>query len=188
MHFPARAAPARLGRKGARAAVFLILTFVCLTSAPVLASTVRHLGLKDIVGAADTIVEGRVESIRSFWQGKQIYTEVTVGVTRALKGARAERLTFVQVGGRVNSPVPLEMTVPGAPIFVVGDEAYFFLQPGKSGERYVVGLFQGHVPLRHDSRGDFVVFGGARKLQVEFEEEIRREMAGQRQDPSGGSR
>jgi hypothetical protein len=177
---------ARHGRKGRWAAAFLILATACLAAIPALASTVRRMGLKEIVGASDTIVQGRVESTRSFWRGKQIYTEVNVGVSRALKGPRADRLTFLQAGGRVDSPVPLEMTVPGAPILSVGDEAYFFLQPGKPGERYVVGLFQGHVALRHDARGDFVVFGGARKSPVQFEEEIRRQIAGQRQDVPGG--
>jgi hypothetical protein len=183
-----REASAWHGRKGPWAAVLLILTSLCLASVPALATTVKRLGLKEIVGASDTIVQGRVESIRSFWQGRQICTEVTLGVSRALKGPRALRLTFLQVGGRVDSPVPLEMTVPGAPIYRVGDEAYFFLQPGRSGDRIVVGLFQGHVPVRRDAQGDFVVSGGSRKSPAQFEEEIRRHMAGQKQDPSGGIR
>jgi hypothetical protein len=180
-----RVASVHSGRKGVRVAVFVLLASLLLAWIPVLATTVKHLGLKDIVGASDAIVAGRVESTRSFWRGKQIYTEVGLAVSRVLKGPREERLTFLQAGGRVESPVPLEMTVPGSPIFPVGDEAYFFLQAGNTGERYVVGLFQGHVPLRHDVRGDFVVFGGARRSPAEFEELIRREMAGQKHDTPG---
>ena len=86
------------------------------------------------------------------------------------------------------SPTPVGMTVPGAPVFTVGDEAYFFLEPGEAGERYVVGLFQGHVPLRHDPQGDFVVVEGNRKSPAQFEEDIRREMAGQKRDQTGGVR
>jgi hypothetical protein len=176
---------ARSDRIGAGTVAFLILAGL-LFSLPTFATTVKRLGLKEIVGASDTIVEARVESIRSFWQNSQILTEVTVEVSRALKGPRAGRLTFLQVGGRVDAPIPLEMTVPGAPIYRVGDEAYFFLQPGRPGERLVVGLFQGHVPLRRDAQGDFVVSGGSRKSPAQFEEEIRRQMAGQKQDASGG--
>jgi len=189
MHLRVTEARTGSGRGRPRAAAFpvVVLVLLCLAFVPAFATTVRPLGLKDIVGASDTIVQGRVESVRSYWHGRQIYTEVGVGVARALKGARTARLTFVQVGGRVEAPVPLEMTVPGAPTFAVGDQAYFFLQPGgRPGERYVVGLFQGHVPVRHDAQGDFVVFGGARKSPAAFEEEIRRQMAGQRQDRSGG--
>jgi hypothetical protein len=149
---------------------------------------VRHLGLEEIIGASDTILQGRVESVRSYWHGRQIETEVGIAVSRGLKGPRATRVTFLQVGGRVDSPVPMEMTVPGAPIFRVGDQAYFFLQSGQAGERHVVGLFQGYVPVRHDAQGDFVLLGGARKSPAAFEEEIRRRMAGQTTDVPEGIR
>ncbi len=61
-------------RKGLRVAGFLILASLRLAPMPAYATTVRHLEIKDIVGASDTIVHGRVESTRSFWQGKQIHT------------------------------------------------------------------------------------------------------------------
>ena len=178
----------RLGRKATVVAVFLLLPGLLLFSSPAFATTVKRLDLKEIVAASDAIVEGRVESIRSFWQGRQIFTEVTVGVSRALKGPRPARLTFLQVGGRVDAPVPLEMSVPSAPIYRVGDEAYFFLQPARPGEHVVVGLFQGHVPVRRDAQGDFVVSGGSRKSPAQFEEEIRKHMAGQKQDGTGAPR
>jgi len=183
-----RVASARYGGNRLRAAVSLIPALLLLTAVPALGTTVRRVALKEIVEASDTIVQGRVVSIRSFWRDRQILTEVSVGVSRALKGSPAMHLTFLQVGGRVDSPVPIEMTVPDAPIFAVGDEAYFFLQPGKPGERYIVGLFQGHVSMRHDDQGDFVVSGGTRRSPAQFEEEIRRQMAGQRQDATKGIR
>src|SRR5258706_3968664 len=137
-------------RPAASISGILLLAFAL----PALATTVRHLGLGELVASSDTIVQGRVRGVRSFWQGKQILTEVTVGVGRALKGKSASSVTFRQVGGRVSAPVPLEMTVPGAPTFSTGDEGYFFLQPAGGGTRMVVGLFQGHVPLRRDAHGD----------------------------------
>jgi len=182
---PVREAPVGLRRKVPAVAVFLALASL-LMSLPVLATTVRRLGMEEIVGAADTIVEGRVLSIRSFWQDRLIYTEVIVAVGRTLKGPRADTVRFVQLGGRVDGPVPLETTVPGAPIYRVGDEAYFFLEPGRPGDRIVVGLFQGHVPLRRDAQGEYVGAGSARRSPAQFEEEIRRHMAGQKQDRTGG--
>jgi hypothetical protein len=183
---PVREAPDRLRRKVPAVAVFLALAGL-FVSLPVLATTVRRLGMEEMVGAADTIVEGRVESIRSFWQDRLIYTEVIVAVGRTLKGAHADRVRFVQLGGRVDGPVPLETTVPGAPIYRVGDEAYFFLQPGRPGDLIVVGLFQGRVPLRRDAQGEYVGAGGARRSPAQFEEEIRRHLAGQKQDRTGGA-
>lgn len=154
---------------------------------PAFATTVRRLSLAELVPASESIVLGRVESSRSYWQGKQIYTEVTLSVLRTLKGPRTGTLTFVQLGGRVETPVPLEMVLPGAPIHRVGDEAYFFLQPGRPGERIIVGLFRGHIPLHRDDQGEFLLFDGARKVPAGFEEEIRRQVTGQKQDPRGAA-
>lgn len=169
---------------GLASKVFTVFAAICL-SHPAFATTVRRLGLKDLVPASESIVLGKVEATRSYWQGKQIYTEVTVAVTRSIKGPRFATMTFVQLGGRVEQPVPLEMTLPGAPIHRVGDQAYFFLQPGRPGDRVIVGLFRGHVPLRRDGRGEYVLFDGARKAPAQFEEEIRRQMAGQKQENPG---
>jgi len=168
------------------ATVFAGAAAFCL-ALPAFATTVRRLGLPELVPASESIVLGRVEATRSYWQGKQIYTEVTLSVRRSLKGPRTASLTFVQLGGRVESPVPVEMVLPGAPIHRVGDEAYFFLQPGRPGERIIVGLFRGHVPLHRDEQGEYLMFDGARKVPAGFEEEIRRQATGQKQDPRGGA-
>ncbi|MEK7282539.1 MAG: hypothetical protein AAB249_01905, partial [Acidobacteriota bacterium] len=117
------------GPNGLAAIVFTVLAALGLSLPPAFGTTVRRLGLAELVPASESIVLGKVEASRSYWQGKQIYTEVTVAVTRTLKGARSGKLTFIQLGGRVEQPVPLEMALPGAPIHRVGDEAYFFLQP-----------------------------------------------------------
>lgn len=166
------------------ATVFAGMVGFCL-ALPVFATTVRRLGLAEMVPASESIVLGRVDATRSYWQGKQIYTEVTLSVRRSLKGPRTGTLTFVQLGGSVEKPVPLEMVLPGAPIHRVGDEAYFFLQPGRPGERIIVGLFRGHVPLHRDEQGEYVIFDGARRVPAGFEEEIRRQVAAQKQDPHG---
>ena len=166
--------------------VFAGLLVSCL-ALPAFATTVRPLGLAEMVPASESIVLGRVEASRSYWQGKQIYTEVTLSVRRSLKGSRTGTLTFAQLGGRVENPVPVEMVLPGAPIHRIGDEAYFFLQAGRPGERVIVGLFRGHVSLHRDGQGEYVLFDGARKAPAGFEEEIRRQMAGQKQDQRGDS-
>ena len=106
------------------------------------ATTIRNAELPEIAGAADAIVHGRVEAVRSFWEGKQILTEVTLAVDRGLKGLRTDRLTIVQLGGVVSEPHPAGMSVPGAPIHTGGDEGYYFLRSTPGGRHVIVGAHQ----------------------------------------------
>ncbi len=147
--------------------------------APLGATTIARMTLAQVVAASDTVVQGRVESSRSFWRGNQIWTEVTLGVSQALKGTPGGRLTFEQLGGKVSVPVPLEMTLPGAPDHRVGDEGFFFLQPGGPGQRVIVGISRGLVRVLRDERGAYIAAEGPRRSPVEFAEEIRRLVAGQ---------
>ncbi len=149
------------------------------------ATTIRPLDLGQLTTAADLVIEGHVESVRSFWRGKMIWTEVTLSAARTLKGDTGRTLVFEQPGGRVDSPVPLEMVVPGAPVHSVGDRGFFFTQPGGEGRRVLVGLNRGRVPIRNDERGEFVLSGGVRQTPEEFAEEIRRRVSN---EPPGGRR
>jgi hypothetical protein len=169
------------------------LAAVLLLTTPVAATTIRKLRLEEVVAAADTVVHGRVEKVDAFWDGRQLYTEVTLRVDRGLKGARADRVAFVQLGGTVMEPVPITVTVPGAPIHRVGDEGFYFLEPGSPGRHVLVGLNLGRVPVLQGPQGAFVAHGGRKLAPADFEEEIRRIIAGQvgqanRPAESAGSR
>ena len=145
------------------------------------ATTIRRMTLPQVVEASETILEGRVDSVRSYWEGSQILTEVRLTVGRSFKGigAPGSRVSFVQLGGRVTSPVPLDMVVPGAPVHQVGDQGFYFLQGGAPGQRVIVGLSRGHVPVRRDAQGPFVTFDGVRRTPGEFADAIRAALAGQ---------
>ena len=170
------AAPGRHGAILAAAAALLILPFTLAH-----ATTVRRLDLPAMTRAADTIVEGRVEAVRSYWEGNRIWTEVRVAVTRSHKGSPDGSVTLLQLGGRVESPVPVAMSVPGAPEHRVGDEGFFFLEPIAPGQakKMIVGLFQGRVLLQKDDRGPFVSVDGKRQTPGELADSIRRLLAGQ---------
>ena len=164
----------------------LLLLVIAALAPPASATTLARMSLDEIVAASDTIVEGRVVSIRSYWQGKQMLTEIGLSVSRSLKGSAARRLSFVQPGGRVSSPVPVTVTVPGAPIHAIGDEGFYFLQPGAPGQRLVVGLSLGRVPIRRDDGGPFIMHDGRRLAPSEFADEVRRLLAGQAAVPTPG--
>src|SRR5258706_273838 len=165
-----------------RIPVFL-LAFVVAT--PLAATTLIRLSFERIVSASDAIVEGRVRSTRSFWEGKQIQTEVTLEVTRTLKGKASPTLSFRQLGGSVAAPVPITLTLPGAPAHSVGDRGFYFLSPGLAGHHEIVGLSQGRVLEQEDDLGAYVVFHGLRRTPGEFADDIRRVLAGQSADATG---
>ncbi|MFQ5876835.1 MAG: hypothetical protein ACE5JH_03940 [Acidobacteriota bacterium] len=153
------------------------------------ATSVRRLSLEQMTSASETIVEGRIESVRSFWKGKRIWTEITLTVGRSFKGSRSATLTFLQPGGRVESPVPLAMIVPGVPPHREGERGFYFLQPGgTAAENVVVGLMRGYVPVRRDGRGDYILSGGRRMTPGEFGERIRRALAGAPRGPDGSGK
>ena len=156
--------------------------------APVSATTIARLSLDDMVAASDTIVEGKVVGLRTYWQGRQILTEVSLNVTRTHKGAASSKLVFIQMGGRVETPFPVTMTVPGAPVESLGDEGFYFLEPRSPGEKMIVGLSLGRVLKGQDADGEFIMHDGKRLTAGEFADEIRRAIAGQVHRPDPGSR
>jgi hypothetical protein len=149
------------------------------------ATLIRRLPLPDVVSAADAIVEGRVAAVRSFWEGKQIWTEVSLAVAGTHKGGSVETLTFLQLGGSVKSPVPLSMNVPGAPIHRIGDRGFYFLESKRKDRLIIVGLSLGHVRVRRDDRGDHVMFEGVRLSPGEFVDRVRHIVLEQQQGRSG---
>jgi hypothetical protein len=159
----------RAGRLAVLAGVLLMIAFPGRAGA----TSIRQMSLREMADGSDTIVQAKVQGVRSFWSGKKILTEVTLGVSQSLKGSSGPSLTFLQLGGTVEKPVPLTMTVPGADIFRVGEEGFFFLQPGAPGQKIIVGLSLGHILVLRDAAGDFVTFEGRRHSPSDFAEVIR---------------
>lgn len=159
------------GRPATR--VLAVVASITLTIGLASATQVRRMELPKVVSLAGTIVEGRVTRVRSFWEGKQIFTEVTLTVARAHKGAPGAGLSFRQLGGRVDAPVPLAMTVPGAPTHRVGDRGFYFVEERPGAHPALIGLWVGHAPIRRDERGEYLTFNGARFTPGEFGQRLR---------------
>ena len=115
---------------------------------PLHATTVIHQDTRALVRGSSDIVVGRVEGTRAFFdvQRKHIFTEVTVEVTRSLKGERG-RLTLVQLGGELNG---MRTEVAGSPVFAAGEEALLFVWRDARGRAQVNGLAQGKFDIEHD--------------------------------------
>jgi hypothetical protein len=127
----------------------LVLIFAGSARATVLVP----LDTRSLTDHADRVVLGIIESSTSHWTAdrRAIYTDVTVRVTRAYKGARAGELLVVRrEGGSLDG---VGMRVYGAADFFVGEEVLLFLET-RGGHAWTVGMAQGklHVTTRSDGR------------------------------------
>ncbi|HEY0946757.1 MAG TPA: hypothetical protein VGD81_15865 [Opitutaceae bacterium] len=101
-----------------------------LAAAAALATTVRPPDFDQLVGHADTILQGEVTAVRSEWTGegerRRIVTHVTVRIAEALVGeSHAETIELTLLGGQVGAE---RLTVAGMPEFRVGDRDILFVQ------------------------------------------------------------
>jgi len=144
----------------ARSAPVVLLAL--MTSSLTQATLVVPLDTNQMTDRAHWIGVGTCTSVRSAWEGKQVWTEVAFRVERAIKGGTQADLTLRQLGGRVNQPVPVVMQVAGAVEFRVGETDLLFLEAGPDGSRRLVGFSQGRVPLHRDEAGELRTGDGER--------------------------
>jgi hypothetical protein len=116
------------------------------------ATQVVHLDTRALTLGSSDIVIGRVEAVTPRWNATRtkILTEVTVRVSRSLKGGR-ERIVLTQLGGTLGD---VRTTVPGCPAFAVGEEALLFVWRDARGRAQVNGLAQGKFDIRRDPATD----------------------------------
>lgn len=126
-----------------------LLSLAAFAAAPSAATTFRHLDLAGLAQGSATIVIGTVESTRTYWNpGRtRLFTDVTVQVTRELKGDESERLTLTQLGGELDG---IKVEVPGAPLFREREEAVLFVWRDERGRAQVNGLGQGKFDIVDD--------------------------------------
>lgn len=133
-----------------RLALCLCAATAVLSAAPASASLLMAMDLPELASQADRVVVARVLSVRSEWDAShaRILSRIELQVEEAWKGEVPGdgRLTVVQPGGSVDD---VELTVHGMPQFKVGDRSVLFLTG--STRPTVVGMAQGHRPLRWDA-------------------------------------
>jgi hypothetical protein len=167
----------------------LALAAVASLAAPAGATTLMRAGLDELVRGNETIVQGRVVDIHSYWSADHsfIMTDVRVRPGTIFKGSgsRSEDMTFTLPGGTVGETTVLLI---GMPELVPGSEYLLFLNreelPGAI-ERLTVrdlvqGVFEvasvrgskrafsqaiGH-PLLTDSNGAAEPIGGRDGLEI----------------------
>jgi hypothetical protein len=136
---------------------------------PARATTIIAPDFEELVNSADYVVRASVKSVRSEWrrstddpQQAYIATLVELEVLEVISGQPPSPLVLDLVGGRVGDK---ELTVDGAPRFVVGQESILFVRGNGRQIVPLVGMRHGHYPVRRDKRtGETQVMRSGGKL------------------------
>jgi hypothetical protein len=116
------------------------------------ATSMRQLSLGELSRGSSSIVLAKVAKTEARFEGREIYTYVSLTVSQGLKGAKkGEILVVRQLGGQVGK---LASIVPGMPSFAQGEEVLVFLTPkDKAGYPWVNGLQQGKFSVSTPADG-----------------------------------
>ncbi|HEX4351935.1 MAG TPA: hypothetical protein VHZ95_03455 [Polyangiales bacterium] len=138
------------------ALVALVLTFA---SAGVHAATIVALDLPTLIEQSDLVVLAHVDTETSRYVDGLIVTDTNLRVVSALKGSVAvgSTVTATHLGGSVGS---VELTVPGAARFAIGQNEIVFLRRAADGGAFnVTGMTQGVMPINGSGDSAIVVTG-----------------------------
>jgi hypothetical protein len=135
----------------------LVALFCSLFIASAGAVTVVPLSFEQLVNESAAVVYGRVLDVRSQWTDDRRFIEsvVSIEVLRGMKGGAGETIAFTVPGGQVGR---YRNVIPGAPQFVPGELAVFFLTMQGPRLPVTTGLTQGIYRVQRDARsGDLLV-------------------------------
>jgi hypothetical protein len=141
------------GRARVLRALVLVAILAPAVSAWGDAAPVGSQNLADLIGQSDLILMGTVDQVSDGFNGQRIpYTEVTLDISEALRGAERGSYRFRQFGLRESlavegGPDHLALSPPGFPRWSSGEEVLLFLQqPDRlTGLLTTVGLSQGKL-------------------------------------------
>ena len=132
-----------------RRSAFIAL-LIALLVASVDATTVVPLSFEQLVSESSSVVYGRVSEVRSQWTADRRFIEsvVSIDVIKGIKGGAGDSISFTVPGGQVGRYLNV---IPGAPTFMAGDLAVFFLTAHGARLPVTTGLTQGIYRVRQDA-------------------------------------
>jgi hypothetical protein len=117
------------------------------------ATTVIAPSFDQMVDTSDYIVRATVKSITSEWrtgsEQRYIASRVELEVLEVIKGSPPSPLVLDLVGGRVGDQ---ELTIQGAPRFIVGQQHILFVKGNGRQIIPLVGMMHGKYDVRRDKR------------------------------------
>src|SRR5437660_5781220 len=93
-----------------------------------------------LIAKSPLIVEAQVLNTTAVDINGRIWTEVNLGVDRALKGKIGAKITVRELGGQIDDRLT---KVFGAPEYVAGENVLAFLTPTPRGDYQTVDLYVG---------------------------------------------
>jgi hypothetical protein len=129
-----------------------VIAAIAAAGAPAAASTFLAMTPDELAAKADSVVEGRVVAVRSFWNPEHtaILTEADLEIDQTVVGDAAGVVTLRTFGGKVGNYV---IVAHGFPTFRRGERLLLFLEPEQAGARKVLGYQQGQYRIRADAKG-----------------------------------
>jgi hypothetical protein len=112
-------------------------------------TTLMHMSVAKMTGAADLIARARCIGNATGWDEGEIWTFTAFETEEVWKGAAAARITVRLLGGRAGN---LTSSVAGVPRFQAGEEVVLFLEATGRGDYSIVSWVQGTFRIRLDPR------------------------------------
>lgn len=128
-------------------AVWIPLLALALAAAPAAASTFLYQSQAELVGQAESVVQGRIVEVHSFWNAERtvILTEAVLEVEDTVIGAAPAFVNLRTFGGRVGR---YNVEAHGFPTFELGERMLVFLEPEQDGAQRVLGYQQGQFRIQ----------------------------------------
>ena len=145
----------------------MIAVGVLLATGAAHASTMVALSVEELAQRSDQVVKGRVVALepRASEDGKRISTVVTLQIDEVWKGAPAQDVRILALGGTMDG---ISQVVTGAAAFQDGEEVVVFLRRLRSAEPLseVVGMAQGKLSVERDDAGNVVAVPSLKGLDL----------------------
>jgi len=162
----------RCAANGVAVALLILVGFSSLE-----ATQIPSFALREIIGLAERVVHGRVESVETVKaKDGRLRTRVDVSVDDTWKGPAEPRVTVVQASGVLGERW---VRVVGEPEFRPGEEVVLFLVRTPAGDWVVAPLSQGKFSVTRDAEGvrvgnGILEVGGAKPIGLQaLREEVR---------------
>lgn len=122
-----------------------------LGSLPLQATTVVPPEFSQLVNESDYVIRAVVKSVTSEWRGipgeGAIFTRVELDVREVIAGSPPQPLILEMLGGKVGDR---EMSIQGAPKFLVGQEDILFVQGNGRNVYPLFAIMHGRYPIQKE--------------------------------------